>query len=180
MRKIDNYNEVQASTGEFARPQAGGYICKIVNVTDVPYDSNTGKGDYLKIEYDFTDGELKGYYAKLNDDWGFWGGSFIRSYKEKALGMFKQFTNCLEQSNPNYNWNWDEQGLNGKLIGLVLGEEEYEKNDGSIGNRLYVKNVKTVEQIQNGDFKVPELKALPKKADEPEAIEVEDFEEVPF
>jgi hypothetical protein len=170
MKVIENYENVQASSGEFARPTAGGYICKIIDVEDVPMGAD-GKGDYLKIEYDIADGDFKGYYKDAFDKFGGnWWAKFVRSYKEKALGMFKHFTNCVEQSNPAYEWDWNEKGLIGKFIGLVLGEEEYKKQDGSIGTRLYVKDVKTVLEIQQGEFKVPELKRLPK-----EASSVEDF-----
>jgi hypothetical protein len=48
MKKIENYESVQASSGEFARPNANGYICRIVDVQDVPLGAD-GKGDYLKI-----------------------------------------------------------------------------------------------------------------------------------
>ena len=44
MKRIENYETVQASSGEFARPTAGGYICKIVDVEDVPLNEQ-GKGD---------------------------------------------------------------------------------------------------------------------------------------
>lgn len=162
MKPINNFETVQASTGEFNRPKAGGYICVVTLADDCPLNQNTGKGDYLKIEYDISDGEFKNYYTEQYERFGgnFWSASFIRSYKETALGMFKHFINCIEESNIGYKWNWDEKTLQGKFIGLVIGEEEYWKNDGTIGTRMYVKNVKTVEQIKHGDFKVPELKKL--------------------
>lgn len=160
MKPINNYENVQASTGEFARPSAGGYICKIVDVEDVPMNEQ-GKGDYLRIEYDIADGEFKGYYKEQFDRWGGnWNASFIRSYKEKALGMLKHFTNCIEQSNTGYEWDWNEKGLIGKFVGLVLGEEEYENKSGEIKTKLVVKNIATVEDIKNGNFKVPAPKKL--------------------
>ena len=64
MKPINNYENVQASSGEFARPTAGGYICKIMDVEDVPMDANTGKGDYLRIEYDIANGDFAGYFKK--------------------------------------------------------------------------------------------------------------------
>ena len=161
MKRIENYETVQASSGDFARPTAGGYICKIIDVEDVPLDSNTNKGDYLRIEYDIADGEFKGYYKEQFDKFGGnWNASFIRSYKEKVLGMFKHFTNCIEQSNAGYEWDWNEQGLIGKVVGLVLGEEEYENRKGEIKTKLAVKNIATVEDIKNGNFKVPAPKKL--------------------
>ena len=164
MKRIENYETVQASTGEIARPSAGGYFCKITNVVDVPYDEKTNKGDYLKIEYDFVEGDFKDYYKEAHEKFGGeWWAKFIRSYKEKALGMFKHFTNCVEESNSGYKWEWDEKSLIGKLVGLVLGEEEYEANDGSIKKRLYVKDIKTTFDIANKNYKVPELKRVERK-----------------
>ena len=162
MKPINNFDTVQATTGEFKKPTPNGYICKITLADDYPFDANTGKGDYLKIEYDIASGEFKDYYTEQYNRFGgdFWAATMFRSYKETALGMFKRFINCIEESNIGYKWNWDEKTLQGKFIGLVIGEEEYWKNDGTIGTRMYVKNVKTVEQIKHGDFKVPELKKL--------------------
>lgn len=160
MKRIENYETVQASTGDYAKPTAGGYVCKIVDVIDVPLDLKTGKGDYLKIEYDIAEGELKGYYKEAFTKFGSWWASFVRSYKETAIGMFKHFTNCIEASNAGFVWDWNEKELIGKSIGIVIGEEEYEKNDGTVGTRLYVKDVKTVSDIKANNFKVPELKKL--------------------
>lgn len=160
MKKIENYETVQASSGEFARPTAGGYICKIMDVEDVPMNEQ-GKGDYLRIEYDIAGGDFKGYYKEQFDRWGGnWIASFIRSYKEKAVGMFKHFTNCVEKSNAGYEWDWNEKGLIGKFIGLVLGEEEYKNSNNEIKTKLVVSQIKTVEEIKNGDFKVPAPKKL--------------------
>jgi hypothetical protein len=161
MRPISNYDSVQATDGEFKRPGNGGYILEIVDVKDVPLDPMTQKGDYLKISYDICYGDFKGYYSKQNERFGGdWFANFIRSYKEKALGMFKHFTNCVEASNNGYKWNWNERSLVHKIFGAVLQEEEYQKSDGSVGVRLTVKEVKTAKQIMEGDFKVPQTKKL--------------------
>ena len=162
MKVIENYDEIKASSGEFERPGNGGYVLEIVAVTDVPYDATKGKGDYLRIDYDIAVGDFKGYYTKQNERFGGgkWFANVIKSYKEKALGMFKHFTNCAEESNPGFKWNWQEQALVGCRFGATLQEEEYEKQDGSIGTRLVVKDIKTVKQIMDGDFKVPATKKL--------------------
>ena len=161
MKPINNYENIQASTGEFSKPTAGGYIIRILEVNDVPLNSKTGKGDYLKIDYDICEGEFANYYKDLNKKFGGdWYANFIRSYKEKALGMFKHFTNCVEESNRGFEWDWNEKELIGKKLGVVFQEEEYIKNDGSVGVRLIVNSIKTVEQIVNGDFKVPDRKKV--------------------
>lgn len=152
MKKID-WNNVQEAE-EFQRLPAGGYICGIVRVEDVP------EKEYLRIEYDIADGEFKNYYrqqAQRNPDWN-WGGVLIRSYKEKALPFFKAFLTAVEKSNTGFKFNNDEKTLVRKLVGLVLAEEEYQKKNGDIGTRLYVAQVHSIDTIKNGEFKVPELK----------------------
>lgn len=185
MKVIENYENVQASSGEFARPTANGYICKIIDVEDVPMNAKTGKGDYLRIEYDIDDGDFKGYYKEQFDKWGGnWNASFIRSYKEKALGMLKHFTNCIENSNAGYDWDWNEKGLIGKVVGLVLGEEEYINSNGEIRTKLVVSQIKTVEEIKNGDFKVPAPKKITEEniASNPNGFSVisNDDDDLPF
>jgi hypothetical protein len=161
MKAINDFENVKATTGEFSRPTAGGYVVELLTVKDVPINEQTGKGDYLKIDYDICFGEFAGYYTKQNERFGGdWFANFIRSYKESAAGMFKHFINCVEESNVGYKWSWDEKSLVHKLVGVVLGEEEYKKSNGDIGVKLVVKDIKTVEQIKNGDFKVPNIKRI--------------------
>ncbi len=178
MKKIENYENIEATTGEYSRPTAGGYACKIIDVEDVAMNPQTGKGDYLKINYDIAFGEFNGYYKEQFDRWGgYWNANFIRSYKEKAQGMFKHFINCVEKSNSGFLWDWNEKELINKAIGLVLGEEEYENRNGEVRTRLYVAQICTIEDIEKGNFKVPPKKTL-KKAVDPMA-NIEGFEPMP-
>lgn len=152
MKHID-LSDVQA-TGEYDKPVPGGYVCRITKATDVP------DKEYLALEYDIAEGPLKDYFKGLHDAMGFWGGRFIRSYKVNALGFFKAFTESVEASNSGYRWNDNEATLTNKLIGLVLGEEEYTGNDGTVKTRLYVANMVPIERIRLGKYKVPSLKKL--------------------
>lgn len=187
MKPINNFANVQATTGEFNRPSAGGYCVEILEVKDFPMNAQTGKGDYLKIDYDICHGEFAGYYTKQNERFGgTWFANFIRSYKESAVGMFKHFINCVEESNKGYKWNWEENSLVGKYVGVVIGEEEYLKSDGTVGVRLAVKEIKTIDQIVNGQFKVPAIKKLAGTVNTspivstPKFTELEDDETLPF
>lgn len=152
-----NWDGVQEAT-EYSRLAPGGYICRITKATDVP------DKEYLKLEYNIAEGEFKDYFKQLNESKNFWGGNFVRSYKESALSFFKAFKTAVEGSNSGYKFINDENTLVGKLVGLVLGEEEYEANDGSTKNRLYVDQVRNVESIKKKDFKIPELKTLKPKS----------------
>lgn len=155
MRQIDNWDSIQEATGEFERPAPGGYIARIVSVEDVE------EKEYLRIEWEFEEGVHKGDNAGTYNRAGFWPLPLIRSYKEKALGFFKAFKTSVEVSNPRYVFSTrNVHALEEKLMGVVLGEEEYIKKDGTIGVRAYVYQVRSVEAIRKGDFKIPELKKL--------------------
>lgn len=183
MRAINNFENVQATNGEFSKPTAGGYCIEILAVKDVPMNEQTGKGDYLKIDYDICHGEFAGYYAKQNERFGGeWFANFVRSYKETAAGMFKHFVNCVEESNPGYKWSWDEKSLVHKYVGVVLGEEEYQKKDGSVGTKLVVKDIKTCDQILKGDFKVPPIKKLARNTSAPsyDSMQTQNFEDITY
>lgn len=153
-----NWKEVEAARpGEFNRLPAGGYICKITAVDDEP------KKEYLKFEFDIADGDFKGYFRELYDNKGFWAAHFIKSYKTKAQGFFKQMLECIEASNRNFkadDFGSDERVLNNKYIGLVLGYEEYVGNDNTVKQRLIVTDFKTGKQIKDGDFDISPLKKL--------------------
>lgn len=163
MKAIDLSNVQESTDNE--RLTAGAYICKITGVEDVPINPNTGKGDYLRIHYDIAEGHFAGYYQGLREahpDWTFIG-SYIRSYKEAALGMFKRFCSAVSKSNGNFIFdgqtNADESTLIGKKVGLVLQEEEYIGNDGSRKKRLIVNKEFPINEIEKQ--KVPEPKLLP-------------------
>lgn len=150
MKRID-WNNVE-DPKEYAKLPAGGYICKITAVQDVP------DKEYLNIEYDIADGEFKGYFRELYMNKSFWGGRFVKSYKEKALPFFKGFLTAVGNSNANFKFNDEEKNLIDKYIGLVLGEEEYIGNDRQMKKRLYVASIHSVDKIKNHDFTVPDLK----------------------
>ena len=141
---------------EFKSPSAGGYVCGIIKVEDVP------DKEYLKVYYDIIEGEFKGYFTKLVKevekikDLPF----FFASYKESAIKFFKGTITAVEKSNAGFVWKDNEKDLVKKKIGLVLFEEEYVKSDGSTGKSLRVDKAHSIEAIKTGDFEVPEKKVL--------------------
>lgn len=160
MKAINMENVQEAGTQNGLK--ADGYVCKIVNVEDVV------DKQYLMIEFDIAEGPNKDYFKKFEERNNYWSWNAVtyKSYKEKALPMLKRFCSAVTKSNPGYIFdagaqNSDEKTLKGKLIGLVLFEEEYIKNNGEIGKRLKVDYETDVEKIRKGDFKVKELKRLP-------------------
>lgn len=156
MQKFD-WSSVPAQDDDFAQPTPGGYICRIMDVEDVP------SKQYMKIYYDIADGEWKGFYQKRRDNYQIDYPIMYRSYTEKARGMFKGFLKALEESNRNFvadKFDGNEQQFKGMFIGIILGEEEYLNKNNEV--RISLKAVKCCAgpKIRQGDFKVPTMKKL--------------------
>lgn len=155
-----NMSNVDAA-GSFARPVPGGYVMKIVKV------NNIEQKEMLELSLDFTDGELKDYYAQLNDKFKFWGARTSKSYKEKALPFFRAFIEAVQKSNEDTDGlvigdyeAVDETRLVDKLVGVVVGEREYTGNDGLQKTGLDWYNAKyiPVDDIRTGNYTVPEIR----------------------
>lgn len=160
MKKIDNFDKIQENGGGFKRIPDGAYIVGIKKVTDNP------EKKYLRLELDVCKGEYKNWYQKLYDadkrETKYWprDGVLVRSYSDKALPFFKGFITSVTKSNKNFNWEWDEQKLVNKIFGVVIGTEEYERQNGGIGKRPYIASVHSVETIEKGEYEIPALKEL--------------------
>lgn len=181
MRKIDMSNVQEA--GDFRKPAAGAYICKITNVIDVT------EKQYLKVDYDIDEGEFKGYYTEIRNahpDWA-WSGAYVKSYKETALGLFKRFCSAVSKSNNGFIFdageiNSEEKTLIGKRIGLVFQEEEYYGNDGSIRTRLRVFREFPIDKLSEQTTPSPSKLAQTAPADESNPVFVPEGvdDEFPF
>lgn len=165
MKRVDMTNVKEA--GDFERVPAGAYICKITAVEDFP------NKEYLKVSYDIDAGPFEGYYEKTRADhpeWA-WTGAYVKSYKTKALPMFKRFCSAVSKSNGNFVFdgntvNSDEQTLIGKRIGLVFQDEEYYSNSGDKRMRLIVYKEFPIDKLS--EQKVPKAKLLP---EEPQGVD---------
>lgn len=144
----------EAVQDEVRRPVPGGYAAKITSVEDVE------EKEYIRIGWEFADGEFKNANQETCAAFGFWPLTFVRSYKDTALRFFKAFKTAVENSNPGFVFKNDPQSLVGKFVGVVLAEEEYMSNAGQVKARLYVAECRSGKSIRDGDFKVPELKKL--------------------
>lgn len=177
MRHIDNWDDIKETDG-YDSPAPGAYIAVIRKVEDKE------EKEYLRIEWDFAEGAYKDYNRDTFDRAGFWPTAYIRSYKQKALGFFKAFKTALEASNPGYRFREDRlDDMTGRRFGVVLGEEEYIGNDGSVKTRLYVAQTRSIQAIAKGDFQVPERKKRPSGAPAPAAsfgAPADDDGELPF
>lgn len=148
MRTIDNWENITPSRGEGRKEIPGGYIVRITYVEDVK------DKEYLRVEWDYAEGELAGAHKECYDNYGFWPAPMFRSYKQKAAGMFKAFIEAVGQSNQGFAWDWDEKKLVGKWIGIVTREEEYTSNSGELKTRIVVDQVLPAVDILNNNYTV--------------------------
>lgn len=154
MDDINNWDDI-TEIRAFSSPDPGGYIVKITDVKDFP------EKKYLKIYWDFCEGQWVGSNEAFSNRLGFWPTAIIRSYKPKALPFFKAFKTDIEHSNPGYKFSSrNVRGLIGRTIGVVLGQEEYVTKNGELKKRLFVFKTLPVSDIQNNRFTVPAIKRL--------------------
>lgn len=158
MRSI-SWGEVTSSTDGFERLPAGGYVARIVSMTDIESRS------YVDLVFDIAEGQHAGFYS---DDWGIkhpYAHHVVLSYKDTALGMLKGRLEAIQKSNNGFEpfAAWDAGRLDmfvNRLFGVNLQEEEYEKNDGTIGVRLNVCQVVPAQDVRDGKVKAREIKRL--------------------
>lgn len=169
IRKPNNWNEVQEFT-ERPKLPVDAYVCRIKRavVQDNSY------GDQLCLLYDIVEGEYKGFYQKDFDSntqqdkkWRgvlrLWLPKEDGSEKDEwTKSTLKGMVTSVEKSNPGYAWNWDEQSLAGKAIGILYRNEEWEK-DGKGGWSASPFRAMSVDSIRSGDFQIPKDKPLKNK-----------------
>ena len=173
MKQIKDFDNVQAANG-FERPEAGGYVCIIRHVEDHP------DKEFIHLEVDIAEGKFKGYAAETAERAGFWPLRCNRFYGGKSVGYFKAFIEAVQNTNKGYRWDWNEQSLVNKGVGIVFREEEYVARDGSIRKSIAPFEFKTAAQIRDGDFTVPAPKPVNPAAAAPATFLDENGGELPF
>lgn len=179
--KSFNWSSISATGdgGGFERLEAGPYVARITDFIDMP------SREYVEVVYDIAEGPKAGFYS---DDWGRshpYAHHFFLSYKDSALGMLKGRLEAIAASNAGFDpfAAWDAAQASmfvGRLVGINLQEEEYERNDGEIATRLNVCSVVPAGDVREGKVKTRPKKALGKAA-KPAAKAVDVYKgEIPF
>lgn len=190
MEKIEGYDEATALTGEYEVLEPGGYICKVISAKE---ETSQNGNKMLVVAFDIENGDHKGIYnrrydeaRKSNNDpntkikWPNNGIHRIMLNNEKAAGFLKGFITSIEASNPKFKWDWDEKKLKDKLFGGIFGEEEYQKNDGTIGSSTKLRWIRSIDAIADGKYKIPEPKRLNVQNNNPFNEVNNDDDDLPF
>lgn len=153
MKVIENWNEVEAKGMEdFKSLPVGAYEC-IIRKAEVYTNPNSGKESF-KVQVDIASGEYKEYFQNRFDNnpnsTKVWDNNSTRylAFQGDNIAYFKGFITCVENSNANYTWDWDETKLAGKKICGIYQYEEYEKQDGTKGVKVRLNKFRSIDKIK--------------------------------
>lgn len=162
MEKLNGWENAN-SYGDFKTLKAGAYKCEIQGVEELK--SSNGK-KFVKISLDIAEGEFKNYFSEkyTNDTrpdkkWsGIWN-LFLEGYEPHSVNTkFKGFITSIEKSNLGFIWDWNEQKLINKVVGIVFRDEEFKASDGSIKSSAKPFYAVPVDELEK--VKIPEPKLL--------------------
>lgn len=139
---------------------AGGYVAIIKGATVVNYDW----GEVLELSFDIYEGEHKDFFATQyrNDtrEDKKWKGKHRLTipmegsqYFESNQRTFNNFIYALEASNNGYHFDWDENKLKGKCIGVIFRNKEWAMN-GRTGWTTECGAITDVKSIRESNFKL--------------------------
>lgn len=170
MKAFAGYDEVKVNNFP-ERLKLGGHICKVLEVKTESFTSQKDGKTYeqLIIKFDIeSPDEQAGFYANkfsedaakdaLNAKWkGFHRISIPTDSSEEFIkSRFKAFTTSVEESNPGYKWNWEENTLIGKVFGGVFAFEEFTNQEGKTITMSRIRYVKSTDKIF--EVEIPKVK----------------------
>lgn len=189
MEKPRDFDTAKA-TGGYGPLPAGGYVCEIIGIEEMT--SRTNK-NMVKIALDIAEGDEKGrfmesYRADTRDPKKWPASAVMYQLTEgqdgNTHGRFKQFTNCVVDSNDGFEIQWGEAFagcFKGKLVGVLFGREQYEGRDGKLRWAAKPQYFKPAADIRDGNFKVPDDKPLEgQKPGIPEGFSEIKDDDIPF
>lgn len=164
--KPSNYDEIQVNQ-EFERIELGGHKGIIKSVEE--YTSTISGNTSLKVEVDTaTDDKQPNYFQKQYDEntnadkrWSSSGTKYVSlKQDDNCIKMLKGFITSVENSNPNftYDWNKEVDQLKGKKVGLVFGLEEYENDKGETKTATKLTQFRSIDKVDNA--KIPNVRLL--------------------
>ena len=132
----------EASGSGFPQLPAGAYVAAVKNVKIVGKEPD----QQLVLRLEVIEGEWAGYYTKRYQRDSQGSGKYEPKYKgdfrlqipndenknrehpEWDERGFNHMVWCMEQSNPGYKWNWDENTLKDKTVGINVRDAVFNGN----------------------------------------------------
>lgn len=170
MKPFNNWNNV-TSISDRPKLPVGGYVCKIMGAKINQYNGRNGEFGKLDISLDIYEGDESGFFAedyrsqqREDKKWGCVYSLYLPTEDgsdrdEFTKRKFKTFIEAVEDSNIGYHWDWNENDLKDKIVGIIFRNEEWEW-DGKHGWKVRPFVPKSADDIREGNFKLPEDKSL--------------------
>ena len=191
LRKPEDYDQAQAYDGELERLPAGGYVCEIRKMEE-KVTPRTGT-IMVTVSFDIVEGKYKDFFAKQYQRMkareteggrpARWHGTYnVFPYTREGLTNpgFKGLLCCIERSNRGFRIKWplnlDE--FQGKKVGLLFREEEYEAEDRSVRTVVRAFQARTVDCILDQEYSVPARRTLHRDVPENVTNESQEFKPV--
>lgn len=176
MRAFANYNEVSELT-EVRKLPAGAYEVRIIRAEE----QNSQNGSCaLCILFDISEGEYKDFFhekftadkksypqnARYKGVYRLWYANdgqddeyakFCERKMKTALKRISESNNL----NIDFTREWDGNALKGCKAGLIFQDQEYDYN-GHHGFSAQPYGIVTLDDLREGNFKIPEPKRLKK------------------
>ena len=166
IRKPNNWNEVQEFSDRQKLP-IGAYVCKVkqVRIQDNSF------GSQLCMLFDISEGEYAGFFQKdyngntaQDKKWRgvlrVWVPNDDGSDKdEMTKRSFKGMVTAFEKSNPGYAWDWNENSLVNKQVGILFRNEEWNYN-GKQGWAVRPFRAISVDTVRDESYTLPKDKPL--------------------
>ena len=172
IRQPQDWNTVQGRDGSDAVEgiTPGGHVCRILGA-EVGRSRSNQEMLILSLEID-EGGQYDGMYRRMYDSrlrnaragdtvkWPcrFWQMLNDYEHPENTNPRFKGLIRAVEESNPGFQWRWEERDLINRRVGFIFRPTEYEKNDGSIG--VIVKPWACCSAAKAPDMAAPSLQKL--------------------
>lgn len=185
IKQPTNWNEVQEFTDRPKLP-LDAYVCKIINAQV----QGNEYGEQLCIVFDIAEGAQAGFYKKefaANTMENKKYKGVLRIFLPKNDGsekdewtksILKGLVTSVEKSNPGYKWNWNEQSLIGRMIGIMFRNEEWEFNE-KTGWAVRPFRAMSVDTVRSGDYTLPKDKPLKNKSSSSFGESYDSFASVP-
>lgn len=189
MKQIDGFNtaEVIKDTPPCVLPP-GAHIVVVLGST--LKEGKTGR--YLEFDMDVAEGEYKGFFDDLyknsTADIKRWRCKYFVSIPEETgsdkdmykLRLFKTFITHIEESNPGYHWDWNEDTLRGKKVGGLFVNNEYLDKTGERRMGTVMAKTCTIQDVIDGTFRMPKDRLLPEAPSGFVAMDKMNTAELPF
>ena len=165
---MQDYTSYAKQPAQFEILPAGGYIVKIIDVDDREWKNHSEPAHMIMM--DIAEGEHMALFQKNNqgadkEHWlTYWFAEPSKDSPEWLLSKVGGIQTSLAESNDRVNLA-DPHAWKGKLVGVVVGDEEVESQSGTVYTRPYVSYICSTGRIRKGEgqpggYKIPKLKKL--------------------